>query len=644
MDIVLTARTDTGGLIVGRVFMSDGLTPGAGFPVFVGAYDRFTGTISALDRTIADATGTFAFSRTLPSGGYDVVAVDAGTQQLGIARAAVLPHQTTSVSIVLEATGVVEGVVFSPSGQPVPGALVAGGLAIVETNANGFFRLEGVPAGRRTIQAGDPVTFKRGSADLTVLAGQTVSAAVTLEARATITGRVLDANGAPVPRATVRLPVIGGYTFVFANDSGVYRFPDLGLGEYLIQAPGPSRESLIEFLSENGYDPRIAFTAGDIPPELGGSSSGSAGDRNAILAAYQAAVRAFLNVDETLVTGLPMANLGGFGWNKVRLFQDSTTAVADVKFLSQGTVSGRTTDADNRPTGALTRVTGLTVSQTGAPTVKELGRLTTSPITGAFSFSGIPRFDLATFQTAGIRGGDFTLQAATPFSPTIAQLRGQLNTTTPNLSDLVLRFPGASETNGTIKGRVLAPGGGPAPANTQVLISFGDLTVLTDGEGRFVFPQVPPGTYKLSVEATGFKKLERTGILLVANDKLALGDIVVQVGATSETVTVTAEATLVQAESGERSYAVQGEVVRNIAVNGRNFAALAAISQGLVPINAPSGDSRVDDITQISANGLRTSANNLQIDGVATVDTGNNGQLVQVTLDAIAEFKVLTSN
>src|SRR5262249_28436240 len=87
-----------------------------------------------------------------------------------------------------------------------------------------------------------------------------------------------------------------------------------------------------------------------------------------------------------------------------------------------------------------------------------------------------------------------------------------------------------------------------------------------------------------------------------------------------------------------------GEVVRNIAVNGRNFAALAAISQGLVPFNAPSGDSRVDDITQISANGLRTSANNLQIDGVATVDTGNNGQLVQVTLDAIAEFKVLTSN
>jgi hypothetical protein len=205
----------------------------------------------------------------------------------------------------------------------------------------------------------------------------------------------------------------------------------------------------------------------------------------------------------------------------------------------------------------------------------------------------------------------------------------------------------AQTTSGTIAGTITDPNQAAISSATVKITEESKIFTLsatTDAQGRFVFPQVPPGTYKMLIEAGGFKKLERTGIVLVANDKLTLGDLVLQVGGASETVTVTAEATLVQAESGERSYAVQGEVVRNIAVNGRNFAALAAISQGLVPINAPSGDSRVDDITQISANGLRTSANNLQIDGVATVDTGNNGQLVQVTLDAIAEFKVLTSN
>jgi hypothetical protein len=199
--------------------------------VFVGTYSRDNAQIEALDRTTTDATGTFAFSRSLPPGGYDVVAVDAATEQLGIARVGVAARQTASINVVLEAVGAVEGVVFSARGEPQPGALVAGGAALVETDANGFFRLQGVPAGRRTIEAGDPVTKRRGSAAINVLPGQTVTAAVTLEARATIIGRVLDAAGAPVPRVTVRLPQLGGYQFVFANDSGVFRFPDMPLGE-----------------------------------------------------------------------------------------------------------------------------------------------------------------------------------------------------------------------------------------------------------------------------------------------------------------------------------------------------------------------------------------------------------------------------
>ena len=76
--------------------------------------------------------------------------------------------------------------------------------------------------------------------------------------------------------------------------------------------------------------------------------------------------------------------------------------------------------------------------------------------------------------------------------------------------------------------------------------------------------------------------LSSQSALLVANDKLALGDLMLEVGQASKTVSIAAEATLVQAESPERFHVVQGEVVRNIAVNGRNFAALASSAAGLV--------------------------------------------------------------
>ncbi len=213
------------------------------------------------------------------------------------------------------------------------------------------------------------------------------------------------------------------------------------------------------------------------------------------------------------------------------------------------------------------------------------------------------------------------------------------------LSSLVI-FAGVisgQTTSGSITGNIIdqqqAAIAGATVTITEEGKSF-SLTTTTDEEGRFVFAIVPPGTYKMTIEAAGFKKQERVGVNLVSNDRVALGNVAMEVGSPNEVVNVTSEATLIQSDSAERGYAVQGEVVRNMGVKTRSFINLATLAPGVI---AATSDGQTNDIQNISVNGVRQNSNNIQIDGITAVDTGNNGASSNIPLDSIGEFKVLTS-
>ena len=75
----------------------------------------------------------------------------------------------------------------------------------------------------------------------------------------------------------------------------------------------------------------------------------------------------------------------------------------------------------------------------------------------------------------------------------------------------------------------------------------------TEASGDFVFPSIPPGVYNLIVEAKGFKRFEKTQVIVTASERVAAGTLQLQVGALSETVTVSGDATPVQTVSDERS-------------------------------------------------------------------------------------------
>jgi hypothetical protein len=165
-------------------------------------------------------------------------------------------------------------------------------------------------------------------------------------------------------------------------------------------------------------------------------------------------------------------------------------------------------------------------------------------------------------------------------------------------------------------------------------------TAVTDELGNFLFPYARPDTYTIKVSLQGFQSVEKPKVVVNANDRLMAGTFTLTIGQITESVTVTGQSSDIQLRSGERAFTLQTTAIQNIAVNGRSFFGLA----GLVPGVIPNSDTPTQ-VSNINANGQRSNSNNMTIDGVANIDTGDNGgNMAQTNLDAIAEFKVLTSS
>ena len=153
-------------------------------------------------------------------------------------------------------------------------------------------------------------------------------------------------------------------------------------------------------------------------------------------------------------------------------------------------------------------------------------------------------------------------------------------------------------------------------------------------------PRCSPARYNLAVESTGFKKFEQTAVTIFANDRLALGDIVLTVGALSETVTVEAQATAMQTTSADRvrrSDHPPGDGHRDVDPQRvRPRAGASRHHRRLQHFRSGRGD--------FNANGNRNNQNNYTLDGVTNMDTGSNGgSLATTNLDMIAEMKVITN-
>jgi hypothetical protein len=191
----------------------------------------------------------------------------------------------------------------------------------------------------------------------------------------------------------------------------------------------------------------------------------------------------------------------------------------------------------------------------------------------------------------------------------------------------------AQITTGTVTGTIKDEQGLAVPGATVVLVSETRQTrsapAITGNSGDFVFPNVSADTYAVEVTMDGFRTTRRGNVAVSGGDRVGVGDLTLSVGGASETVTVTGDAPLIQSQSGERSFRITATEVENLPIGtGRNFATLTALTPGVTGTT-----------TRLGGGGQ----NNIMMDGVSTMDTGNNGQLLQMNPEAIAEVKVLTA-
>jgi hypothetical protein len=204
-------------------------------------------------------------------------------------------------------------------------------------------------------------------------------------------------------------------------------------------------------------------------------------------------------------------------------------------------------------------------------------------------------------------------------------------------------------TTGTISGSVKDPSGAVV-AGATVTANEADKgitrTAETSGSGEFVFSSLPPGKYTISVEARGFKKLDKSDVILNVADHVDAGEMTLQVGTTTESVTVTADAGQIQLQSnsGERSDLISNKQLEDVAMNGRNVLDYMKLVPGVIS-SFDGHASGTGGLDAMNINGTRANQHEFTLDGASNVDTGNNGGThVTINPDAIEEVKILTSN
>lgn len=199
--------------------------------------------------------------------------------------------------------------------------------------------------------------------------------------------------------------------------------------------------------------------------------------------------------------------------------------------------------------------------------------------------------------------------------------------------------------SGTITGTISDPAGAVVPnapvevKNTQTSAVY---TAASSGTGNYTIAELPAGTYELSITAPGFKKFVQENILIPVSQTVRV-DAALQVGAASESVTVTSEAALLKTESGELSHNIQGDNLDELPVLTIGNSA-TGLRNPYAELNLIPGTTYTPD-SVIRVNGMPSNTESLKVEGQdATTGLWYTQSWTQSSVDAIQEVAIQTSN
>ncbi len=180
-------------------------------------------------------------------------------------------------------------------------------------------------------------------------------------------------------------------------------------------------------------------------------------------------------------------------------------------------------------------------------------------------------------------------------------------------------------------------------------------TLTTNGSGFYSFPQLNVGRYDIAIEKNGFKPYRRTGVTIDANSAVTV-DAVLNVGATSDAITVVEDQLQVETTSTQMGEVISGARMTAVPLNGRSFTELLSLQAGVAPVTTITSDTVQDvgasalspsgDLNPgtISINGQREFANSFIVNGSDVEEDVNMGAAIVPNLDAISEFRIITNN